>query len=151
MASTDSNFTFLQNVQWEWTKDHWDKWGQVTLHYLWKVEKDGGVRERSQSSFWPSVVSSDADFQSRAVRLWKMSEQAHTQCSAVRWEEEESAHPRGGSNNQCMPAGTHSLRANKQRKRDQSHETLQYWLWDDFQEWEAILLVCFTKLPSYRL
>lgn len=52
-ASTDSNFTFLQNVQWEWAKDHWDKWGRVTLHYLWKVEKDGGVRGKSQSSCWP--------------------------------------------------------------------------------------------------
>lgn len=31
----------------------------------------------------PSVVSSDADFQNRAVRLWKMAEQPHPQRGAA--------------------------------------------------------------------
>ena len=138
-ASTDSNFTFLQNVQWEWAKDHWDKWGRVTLHYLWKVEKDGGVRGKSQSSCWPFCSLLRCWLPKQGGESLEDGSAASRAVPAAWWEEQEP--PTVQVRSAARPAGIHSPRANEQRKRHQSHETLQYWLLDDFQEWEAILFV----------
>lgn len=116
MARTSSNFTLLINVQWERTEDHWDKWGQVTSHYLWKVEKDGRVRERSQAPCGfpqsPQMLTSKGGWW-HFCRGWY----EHPHNRSILREEQEPVPPQSRSNKHPMLAGTHSPQEKKQRKR----------------------------------